>query len=329
MEFRSKNLLITGGAGFIGSNFIQYVFDNNKEVNIYNLDLLTYAGNLKNTKKFKKNRRYKFIKGDITNSKKINQIFEEFKIDGVINFAAESHVDNSINNPEIFVKTNILGVFNLLNIASKFWMKKPFSFRKEFINARFHQISTDEVYGSIKKNSFSEDSPYRPNSPYSASKASADMLVRSFNKTYGLNTTISLCSNNYGCNQNIEKFVPKIIDCILSESSIPVYGNGSNVRDWIHVNDHCSAVYKIFSKSNSGEVYNVSSNNELSNIDLINKISMYFNCKPKIKFVPDRFGHDFRYSINSKKIKEDLNWKPKFKLIDYLKNKYNFKNVNI
>ena len=319
MKFRSKNLLITGGAGFIGSNFIEYVFEKNKEVNIYNLDLLTYAGDLINTRKFKNNKKYKFIKGDICDTKFVNDIFKEYKIDGVINFAAESHVDNSIKNPEIFIKTNIHGVFNLLNICFKNWFTSSFNPIEKFKNSRFHQISTDEVYGSIDEGSFYENSNYNPNSPYSASKASADMLTRSFNQTYGLNTTISICSNNFGKNQNIEKFIPKIIHCLENNIEIPVYGNGLNIRDWIHVKDHCRAVHNIFSDAKSGELFNISSGNEISNLELIRKISGILELESKVKFIKDRDGHDFRYSLNSQKIERILGFKSSLNLNDYIK----------
>ena len=266
MKFSSKNLLVTGGAGFIGSNFICYLLDKYSDINIINLDLLTYAGNLKNLKTIQDNKRYKFIQGDICDEKLLENIFSEFNIDGVINFAAESHVDNSIIKPEIFIKTNVNGVFNLLNCAYNYWIDKPFKVKKGFELARFHQISTDEVYGTIDKGSFTEENKYAPNSPYSASKASADLIVRSFNKTYGLNTTISVSSNNFGMNQNKEKFIPKIINRLKNNESIPVYGNGENIRDWIFVNDHCIAIDLIFNNSDSGSTYNVGGNNELSNM---------------------------------------------------------------
>ncbi len=318
MKFRSKNLLVTGGAGFIGSNFIDHILKKYKSLKVYNLDLLTYAGNLENTNSYKDNPNYFFIKGDISNTDLVESLYDEFKIDGVINFAAESHVDNSIVNPEVFIKTNINGVFNLLNISYKKWMSSNFNPKNKFKHSRFHQISTDEVYGSIIEGSFSEKSQYRPNSPYSASKASADMLVRSFNKTYGLNTTISVSSNNYGKNQNKEKFIPTIINSLINGKSIPVYGDGLNVRDWINVKDHCEAVEKVFNNSLNGEIYNVGANNEISNLELIEKI--YFELKKnytiekKIKFVQDRFGHDRRYSLSTKKIFNELNWKAKYKM---------------
>lgn len=327
MKFKCKNLLVTGGAGFIGSNFINYILDKNKVINIYNLDLLTYAGNLKNTIKFQNNCRYKFIQGDICDEKLLNKIFHRYEIDGVINFAAETHVDNSIKNPEIFIKTNIIGVYSLLSTCYKYWMNSNFSYKSKYIYSRFHQVSTDEVYGSIAEGSFTEKSLYKPNSPYSASKASADMIVRSFNKTYGLNTTISLCSNNFGNNQDKEKFIPKIIHCLINNNSIPLYGDGKNIRDWLYVNDHCEAIELIFNKGISGHNYNISSKNELENIELINIIyeilANHLNNKKiekKIKFVDDRFGHDRRYSLSSKKLQTELSWRPKYNLkksLDY------------
>jgi dTDP-glucose 4,6-dehydratase len=306
---RYKNLLITGGAGFIGSNFIKYYLNNHEKVNIINLDLLTYAGNLNNLKEVSDNDRYKFVHGNICDPKLVYDVFKNFKIDGVINFAAETHVDNSIINPDVFIETNINGVLNLLNISYKFWMKSPFKKNNNYKYSRFHQISTDEVYGSIINGSFTENSKYAPNSPYSASKASADLLVRSFNKTYGLDTSISICSNNFGTNQHVEKLIPKIITKLLADDFIPVYGDGKNIRDWIFVEDHCRAVDLIFNKSQSGMSYNVSSGNELSNLKLIKIISKLLNIdNPKLKFIQDRFGHDRRYSLSSFNLKYDLNW---------------------
>ena len=315
MKFRSKNLLITGGSGFIGSNFINYFLKKYHETNVINLDLLTYAGNPINTNDFENNPRYKFVYGDIRDIKLIENIFKKYSIDGVINFAAETHVDNSIKNPEVFIQTNVNGTFNLLNAAYKTWCQSPFSVRKQYKMARFHQISTDEVYGSIERGSFKESSKYMPNSPYSASKASGDLLVRSFNKTFGLNTTISICSNNYGLNQHQEKLIPKIINCILENKGIPLYGDGNNQRDWINVNDHCSAIDLIFNNARTASTYNIGSKQEYSNIDMINlifQIMKKINPKLKlnIKYVKDRYGHDFRYSVDTNKIKNDLGWTP-------------------
>jgi len=311
MKFRCNNLLVTGGSGFIGSNFIEYIFKKYKNINIYNLDNLTYAGDINNTLMFKDNKNYKFIKGSICDTELIHDIFNQHKIDGVINFAAESHVDNSIVNPNIFIQTNVMGVLELMKVACRFWMDKNFNYKNEFINSRFHQISTDEIYGSINFGSFKENHQYRPNSPYSASKASADMLVRSFNITYGLNTSISVSSNNFGKNQNNEKFIPKIIECIRSKSEIPVYGDGKNVRDWVFVNDNCRAIDLIFNNGKSGEQYNVGANNEITNLDLIKIISEIMSLDFKIGFVEDRRGHDLRYSLDTTKIKSKLNWFPK------------------
>tara|TARA_B100002052_G_C15827259_1_gene573529 strand:- start:136 stop:1137 length:1002 start_codon:yes stop_codon:yes gene_type:complete len=320
MKFRSKNLLVTGGAGFIGSNFIELILNKYKNVNIINLDLLTYAGNLDNTLSFKNFKNYKFIKGDICDYILLKEIFENYKVDGVINFAAESHVDNSIVNPGIFMRTNILGVYNLLKISYEKWMHCNFKYKSEFKHSRFHQISTDEVYGSNDEGSSKETDRHMPNSPYSASKSSADMIVRSFNKTYGLNTTITCSSNNFGPNQHSEKFIPKLINCLIKNYEIPLYGDGNNVRDWIYVKDNCDAIIKVYNKAENGEVYNIASNNELSNIEMINLFSKVLNVKPKIKFVPDRFGHDKRYSLSTQKIKDKLNWKSEFNFKEIIKN---------
>ena len=317
--FRSKNLLVTGGAGFIGSNFINHIINKYENVNIYNLDSLTYAGNLENTNEFKHNPRYKFIHGNICDFALVSKLFKQYNIDGVINFAAESHVDNSISNPDIFIETNILGVNNLLSIANKFWNYKPFNTKSEFKFARFHQVSTDEVYGSIEKGSFDELSSYNPNSPYSASKASADLLVRSYNKTYGLNTSISISSNNYGKNQNIEKLIPKSISLISKDNSVPLYGSGKNIRDWIHVDDNCLAIDLIYNLAENGDKFNIASKEELTNLELLGIIYKSLDKKEKIMFVKDRFGHDFRYSLNTDKIRKVLGWFPKKNIQDSIK----------
>lgn len=317
MSLISKNLLVTGGAGFIGSNFIQYMLGKYDDLRIVNLDALTYAGNLDNLKSVESSDSYKFIHGDICDKDLVEEVFLKNQIDGVINFAAETHVDNSIVSPDVFIKTNVNGVFNLLNIAYRFWMEKPFSIKPQFNLARFHQISTDEIYGSIDKGSFTEKSCYAPNSPYSASKASADMLVRSFNKTYGLNTTVSVSSNNFGINQNQEKFIPTIIHSIIENNPIPVYGDGKNIRDWIAVEDHCRAIDLVFNNSKSGEIYNIAGENELTNLQIIDKISAIVEqispslSKKEIKteFIKDRYGHDKRYSLSMDKLKNQLNWR--------------------
>ncbi len=313
MKFRSKNLLVTGGAGFIGSNFIKYLLKLYNHVKIINLDLLTYAGDLDNTKSFHDDDRYTFIRGNICDKELLRRIFKKFSIDGIINFAAESHVDNSIINPSLFTETNILGVHSILQIANEFWMNGPFKVKSKFSHSRFHQISTDEVYGSIEFGSFSESNKYSPSSPYSASKAAADMLISGFHKTYGLDTTISICSNNYGPNQNLEKFIPKILSSIKKSFEIPIYGTGNNIRDWIYVEDHCEAIDLIFNKSKAGLTYNIASKNELTNLDVVEIINSLIsnNSKAKVKFIEDRYGHDFRYSVNIDKIKSELAWVPK------------------
>ena len=310
MKIRSKNLLVTGGAGFIGSNFIDYFLKINNQTKVINFDALTYAGNPRNIERFESNQNYTFINGNICDAELVNKIFKKYKIDGVINFAAESHVDNSINNPKIFLDTNVNGVFNLINTAFKYWMKKPFLKNKQFELSRFHQISTDEVYGSIEHGSFSENSNLSPNSPYSASKASADLLVRSFVKTFGLDAVITRCSNNFGLNQLKEKFIPKVINNIINDIPIPVYGNGKNVRDWIHVDDHCKAIYIVFNNALSGTIYNIAGQNELTNLEIIKLISENLDKFEKINFVKDRHGHDFRYSVDISKIKNDFKFSP-------------------
>ena len=306
-----KNLLITGGAGFIGSNFINYFLHKYPEYKIINLDKLTYAGNLANTVDFKDNSNYFFIKGDIKNKTLLEKIFWKHNINGVIHFAAESHVDNSIANPQTFLETNIIGTFCLINTAYTFWKEKKVA------SHRFYHISTDEVYGSLdSKGFFTETTAYAPNSPYSASKASSDFIVRSFNKTYGLNTVISSCSNNYGPNQHPEKLIPTVIRNALADTKIPIYGDGKNIRDWIYVLDHCKAIDLIYHKGNIGETYNIGAQNELNNLDLAYKICAILDkLKPKkipyqeqIQFVEDRAGHDRRYAVDSSKLKKELGW---------------------
>ena len=310
MKFRCKNLLVTGGCGFIGSNFIKLILAKYSDLRVINLDKLTYAGSLENTSEFCSNQDYIFEKVDICNYNLVDNIFRKYSIDGVINFAAESHVDKSIENPDIFIQTNINGVYNLLNIAYKNWMISPFNKKQPYLDSRFHQISTDEVFGSISKGSFHENSPYKPNSPYSASKASADFLIRSFNKTYGLNTTISISSNNFGNNQNKEKFIPNILNCINSGKTVKIYGDGKNIRDWIHVEDNCKAIDLVFNKGKNGEKYNIGANNEWTNISLVKLIFKLAKKNPNLKFIEDRYGHDYRYSIDISKIKSDLGWSP-------------------
>lgn len=319
MSFRSKNLLVTGGCGFIGSNFIDFILKKYNQVRVINIDKLTYAGSIDNTLNFNKNSRYELIVGDILDNKLVKEVFSKYLIDGVINFAAETHVDRSIISPKDFINTNINGVYNLLSISYERWFEAPHKLKSEYKNARFHQISTDEVFGSILENSFSENSPYKPNSPYSASKASADMLVRSFNRTYGLNVTTTICSNNFGPNQHNEKFLPKLINSLKDFTSFPLYGDGKNQRDWIHVDDHCSAIELIFNEAENGEKFNVGSGLSISNIQIIKMINSLTNRNIKLSFVEDRHGHDFRYSLNCSKIKEKFKWQPKIKFESYLR----------
>ena len=313
-----KNLLVTGGAGFIGSNFIPYFLEKYPEYRLINLDLLTYAGNLSNLDKCENNSRYKFIKGDICNRELVEFIFQEYKIDSVIHFAAESHVDNSIANPGIFMETNVNGTFTLIDVAYKTWMEKPFFRKDEYKTSRFHHVSTDEVYGSLNEvDLFTEDTPYAPNSPYSASKASSDMIVRSYHETYGMDTIITNCSNNYGPKQHDEKLIPTIIRKALLGEKIPIYGDGKNVRDWLYVLDHCKGIDLAFHYGNTGNVYNIGGRNERTNLDIVNVITTILDRRiPKeksykelISFVEDRAGHDKRYAIDATKIEKSLNWK--------------------
>ncbi len=313
-----KTILITGGAGFIGSNFIPYFLKAHKDYRVVNLDLLTYAGNLDNLKEVEGNDRYEFIKGNICNRELVEYIFDKFDIRGVIHFAAESHVDNSIEDPEIFVKTNVNGTFTLLDTAYKKWMKEPFVYKKEYENCRFHHISTDEVYGTLGESGFfTEETPYAPNSPYSASKASSDMMVRSYHHTYGMNTVITNCSNNYGPKQHDEKLIPTIIRNALKGNDIPIYGDGKNIRDWLYVLDHCKGIDLVYHKGRSGETYNIGGKNERENIYIANKIceildelvSKEKSYKKQIKFVKDRPGHDRRYAIDATKIEKELGWR--------------------
>ena len=298
-----KMMLITGGAGFIGSNFIHYILSKYNDYQVINLDKLTYAANLDNLKDIEDNKNYRFIHGDIADQEFIFKLFENEKFDIVINFAAESHVDNSILNPQIFTITNILGTQVLLDACRKYNIK------------RFHQVSTDEVYGELplddKNILFTEKTPLNPSSPYSASKASADMLVKSYYRTYSLPITISRCSNNYGPYQHLEKLIPLMISKAINNDNLPVYGNGLNVRDWLHVYDHCTAIDLIIHEGKIGEIYNIGGNNEKSNIDVVKIILKELGKSEKlIKYVNDRPGHDLRYAIDSTKIKTTLNWKP-------------------
>ena len=298
-----KKILVTGGAGFIGSNFVRYMLNKYQDYKIVNLDLLTYAGNIKSLDDVKDNPNYLFVKGDIADNKLVDKIVSDNKIDVIINFAAESHVDRSITNPDIFVKTNVLGTQNLLEVAKKYKTEK------------FFQISTDEVYGSLGKTGFfTEKTPLSPNSPYSASKASADLLVMAYHHTFGLNVNITRCSNNYGPYQFPEKLIPLFITNALDNKQVPLYGDGLNIRDWLFVEDHCSAIDTVLHKGKNGEIYNVGGNNEKTNKYITDTILKYLGKDSSlIKYVADRLGHDRRYAIDATKIKEELGWQPQYK----------------
>jgi dTDP-glucose 4,6-dehydratase len=340
-----KNILVTGGAGFIGSNFILYFLDKYSDYTIINLDLLTYAGSLDNLKELNDSNRYKFIKGDICNRELVEFIFNEYDIEGVIHFAAESHVDNSIKNPSIFIETNVNGTFTLIDVAYKYWMDKPFVYKNRYKNCRFHHISTDEVYGSLgDKGFFLETTPYAPNSPYSASKASSDMIVRSYYHTYGLNSVITNCSNNYGAKQHDEKLIPTVIKKALNGELIPIYGDGKNIRDWLFVLDHCKGIDLVYHTGNRGETYNIGGKNERTNIQIVEKICSILDKKVAkdtsysqlISFVEDRAGHDRRYAIDATKIENELGWRADesfdsgiIKTINYYLDKYNKNKFNI
>ncbi|MDT7831128.1 dTDP-glucose 4,6-dehydratase [Flavobacteriaceae bacterium S356] len=312
-----RTILVTGGAGFIGANFIPYYLENNTDVEIVNIDALTYAGDLQNLKEIENHDRYKFVKGDICDRGLLEELFLTYNFKGVIHFAAESHVDNSIKNPDAFVRTNVFGTFNLLDVAKKHWMDGPSLYKKEFIEARFHHISTDEVYGTLgEEGLFTENTPYAPNSPYSASKASSDFFVRSYFHTYGMQVVTTNCSNNYGPKQHDEKLIPTIIRKAIAGEAIPIYGDGQNIRDWLYVLDHCKGIELVYEKGISGETYNIGGRNERKNLYIAHTIcELLDEMKPKstsykeqIDFVKDRPGHDFRYAIDATKIEKDLGW---------------------
>ena len=314
-----KSILVTGCAGFIGSNFVPYFLEKYPDHQLVNLDLLTYAGNLDNLKEIETNERYTFVHGDICDRALVEQLFNQHDIRGVIHFAAESHVDNSIKNPGVFVQTNVNGTFTLIDVAYKSWMEKPFVFKSGYKDCRFHHISTDEVYGTLGETGlFTEETAYAPNSPYSASKAGSDMIVRSYYHTYGMNTVITNCSNNYGPKQHNEKLIPTIIRKAISGQNIPIYGDGKNIRDWLYVLDHCKGIDLVYHAGNVGEVYNIGGRNERNNNYIADKVceilddlhpKVQGSYKEQLSFVEDRAGHDKRYAIDATKIETELDWK--------------------
>ena len=324
-----QSILVTGCAGFIGSNFVPYFIEKYPDYHIINLDLLTYAGDLANLVEVQEHPRYTFVQGDICDRPLVERLFQDHDIRGVIHFAAESHVDNSIKNPGVFIETNVNGSFTLIDVAYKYWMLKPFHFKQGYESCRFHHISTDEVYGTLGDSGlFSETTPYAPNSPYSASKAGSDMVVRSYHHTYGMQTVITNCSNNYGPKQHDEKLIPTIIRKALGGEAIPIYGDGKNIRDWLYVLDHCKGIDLAYHTGREGEVYNIGGRNERNNNYIAHKIcemldalhppqeNSVFNAKHPtldsykelITYVEDRAGHDRRYAIDASKIEMELHW---------------------
>ena len=317
-----KNIIVTGGLGFIGSNLIELLIK--KKFNVINIDKVTYSSNFYNIKEFKDSNKYKFIKCDIKNDK-FKKILFKYKPNCIFNLAAETHVDRSIDNPDSFIQSNIVGVYNLLESFK--------SFSKKF-NSKLIHISTDEVYGDILSGRSSEKYPYQPSSPYAASKAASDHLVSSYVRTYKIPAIVTNCSNNYGPKQHPEKLIPKLIYNILNNKYLPIYGNGKNSREWIHVEDHCEALFKVFQKGKIGEFYNIGSNKNLNNLDVCRKLIqtskklIKLGKKVKISFVKDRPGHDIRYALNSNKIKKKLNWYPKIGFNEGIKLTLNWYNEN-
>lgn len=310
-------IIVTGGAGFIGSNLILHLFEKYPDWSIYNLDKLTYASDRSYLTPIKDSERYHFKKVDLVDRDAVKDIVKAFQPDGVIHLAAESHVDNSITGPEPFIQSNVVGTFNILEECRQLWKDDESNWQKN----RFLHVSTDEVYGELEDDGyFTETTPYAPNSPYSASKAGSDMIVRSYFQTYGMNVVTTNCSNNYGPHQHDEKLIPTVIRNAVSGNPIPVYGKGQNVRDWLFVKDHCSALETAFLTGKAGETYNVGGNNEWKNLDLVHKLCEVLNnkigkgpdgdYKNLISFVTDRLGHDFRYAIDASKIKQELDWEP-------------------
>ena len=312
-----KNVLVTGGAGFIGSNFVQYILQEKQDIEcLVNLDLLTYAGNLENLLSVKDDKRYVFVHGDIRDRELVNELFDKYKFDTVVHFAAESHVDRSIVEPEIFLTTNIVGSHTLLEAAKQHWNVDPDNkYSREYLpGVKYLQVSTDEVYGALGKTGmFTETTPISPNSPYSASKASADMIVRAYYQTYGMPVNITRCSNNYGPYQFPEKLIPLMLHNAKNDQPLPIYGDGMQIRDWLHVKDHCSAILTVLEKGEAGEVYNIGGNNERANIEIVKLIlAVLGKSESLITYVKDRPGHDRRYAIDNTKITTELNWAPSY-----------------
>ena len=314
------NILVTGGAGFIGSNFIRWMKRNAPEHRIVNVDVLTYAGNLESLSDIPEDAGYCFIRADIRDRAKMDEVFTRYAITHVVNFAAESHVDRSIEEPELFLSTNILGTQALLDTAKRCWKRAPEDkYSKEYLQGvKFLQVSTDEVYGALgKEGSFTEATPLSPNSPYSAAKASADLVCRAYHETYGLPLNITRCSNNYGPYQFPEKLIPLMIHNCIEGIPLPVYGDGMQIRDWLHVSDHCSALYAVLTRGEAGEVYNIGGNNERANIEIVKRIIQTLGASESlIRYVKDRPGHDRRYAIDNTKITTTLGWSPAYTFED-------------
>ncbi|HLB58074.1 MAG TPA: dTDP-glucose 4,6-dehydratase [Gammaproteobacteria bacterium] len=318
MHYQPRNMLVTGGAGFIGTNFIRHLLTNRPTAKIINLDLLTYAGSLNNLENLPNSNQHFFIQGDICDEKLVGELLRRYEIDTIVHFAAESHVDRSISGPAPFIQTNVVGTFTLLEAARQYWLMEKKWNEKQ---CRFHHISTDEVYGTLNATdpAFTEQTNYAPNSPYSASKAGSDHLARAYYHTYHLPLTMSNCSNNYGPYQHPEKLIPTIIRACQKQQPIPIYGDGSNIRDWLYVNDHCTGVLAILEGGRVGETYNIGGNNEMNNLAVAKKICELMDAlypqsvsyHSLIQFVTDRLGHDWRYAINISKICRELNWQPR------------------
>jgi dTDP-glucose 4,6-dehydratase len=318
-----KHILVTGGAGFIGSNFVRFVLQTQPDVFVINLDLLTYAGNLENLKDLPAPDRYEFIKGDICDQMRIEDLLRRYEVEAVVHFAAETHVDRSILGPHAFVQTNILGTFSLLEATRKVWLEEN---KADAKMVRFHHISTDEVFGSLAADApaFEETTPYSPNSPYAASKAGSDHLVRAYSHTYGLPITLTNCSNNYGPYQFPEKLIPLMVLNALEGKPLPIYGDGKQIRDWLYVEDHCEAIWQVLQHGCTGESYNIGGNNQPTNLEIVNAIcTILDDLHPESPFLPhsrlkisitDRPGHDRRYAMNNHKIEQELGWIPKYGL---------------